>query len=98
VLVTSLRAEIRTVARHYRDRANCEKPFDELRDGWGWCGFATRDLKRCRFTARPTALIYNWGSLFVRLADPSQHTEAITSRPLLLHAPRGKPAMGDRPA
>ena len=37
--------------------------------------------------ARITALIYNWWSLFVRPADPTQHTEAITSRPLLLHAP-----------
>src|SRR5262249_47272729 len=32
------------------------------------------------------ALIYNWWSLFVRLADPDQHREVITSRPLLLHA------------
>jgi hypothetical protein len=37
--------------------------------------------------ARITALTYNGWSLFVRLADPCQHTEAITSRPLLLHAP-----------
>ena len=34
-----------------------------------------------------TALVYNWWSLFVRLADPDKHTESITSRPLLLHAP-----------
>ena len=32
------------------------------------------------------ALIYNWWSLFVRLADPDHHREAITSRPLLLSA------------
>jgi hypothetical protein len=37
--------------------------------------------------ARITALTYNGWSLFVRLANPHQHTEAITSRPLLLHAP-----------
>jgi len=36
--------------------------------------------------ARITALIYKGWSLFARLADPTQHTEAITSRPLLLHA------------
>ena len=35
--------------------------------------------------ARLIALIYNWWSLFVRLADPDHHREAITSRPLLLH-------------
>jgi hypothetical protein len=32
------------------------------------------------------ALISNWWSLFVRLADPDHHREVITSRPLLLHA------------
>jgi hypothetical protein len=87
VLVTSLRHEILTVAQLYRDRADCENPFDELKNHWGWGGFTTRDLKRCRFMARMTALVYDWWSLFVRLADPRQHSEAITSRPLLLHAP-----------
>ncbi len=37
--------------------------------------------------ARITAPTYNWWSLFLRLADPRRHTEAITSRPLLLGAP-----------
>jgi hypothetical protein len=64
-----------------------ENPFDELKNHWGWGGFTTHDLKRCRFMARLTALTYNGWSLFARLADPHQHTEAITSRPLLLHAP-----------
>jgi hypothetical protein len=32
------------------------------------------------------ALIYNWWSLFVRLADPDHHREVITSRLLLLQA------------
>lgn len=31
-----------------------------------------------------TALVYNWWTLFVRLALPDGHREAITSRPLLL--------------
>ena len=35
--------------------------------------------------ARLITLIYNWWSLFVRLADPDHHREAITSWPLLLH-------------
>jgi hypothetical protein len=34
-----------------------------------------------------TALVYNWWSLFVRLADHNKHTESLTSHPLLLHAP-----------
>jgi hypothetical protein len=87
VLVTSLPHEILSVAQLYRDRADAENPFDELKNHWGWGGFTTRDIKRCRFMARITALTYNWWSLFVRLADPRQHTEAITSRPLLLSAP-----------
>lgn len=86
VLITSLEAEILTVAQLYRDRADAENPFDELKNHWAWGGFTTQDLKRCRCMARITALIYNWWSLFARLVDPSQHTEAITSRPLMLHA------------
>jgi len=86
VLVTSLEEEIPAIAQLYRDRADAENPFDELKNHWGWGGFTTQDLKRCRLMARTTALIYNWWSLFVRLADPKKHTEAITSRPLLLSA------------
>ena len=86
VLVTSLEDEILTIAQHYRDRADAENAFDELKNQWGWCGFTTRDIKRCQIMARNTALIYNWWSLFVRLAIPQRHAEAITSRPLLLQA------------
>jgi hypothetical protein len=86
VLVTSLTDEVLTVAQHYRDRADSENVFDELKNQWGWGGFATQDLKRCSLTARAVALIYNWWNLFVRLAVPDKHLEAITSRPLLLHA------------
>ena len=34
--------------------------------------------------ARIIALVYNWWTLFVRLANPGSHLEAVTSRPLLL--------------
>jgi Transposase DDE domain group 1 len=86
VLVTSLPNEIITIAQHYRDRADSENIFDELKNQWGWGGFTTKDLKRCRLSARTVGLIYNWWNLFVRLADPEKHLEATTSRPLLLHA------------
>jgi hypothetical protein len=85
-LVTSLHSEILTLGQLYRDRADCENGFDELKNQWGWGGFTTQDLKRCRLLARSVALIYNWWSLFVRLADPVHRREAITSRPLLLQA------------
>jgi hypothetical protein len=80
------RSEILTLGQLFRDRADCENTFDELKNQWGWGGFTTHDLKRCRLLARSVALIYNWWSLFVRLADPEHHREAITSRPLLLSA------------
>jgi hypothetical protein len=86
VLVASLEEEVLTLAQLYRDRADSENPFDELKNQWGWAGFATRDLARCQLIARFIALIYNWWSLFVRLAEPGKHLEAITSRPLLLTA------------
>jgi hypothetical protein len=86
VLVTSLTLEVLAVAQLYRDRGDAENNFDELKNQWGWAGFTTTDLYRCQAMARHIALIYNWWSLFVRLADPKVRREAITSRPLLLHA------------
>ena len=86
VLVTSLDAEVLTLAQLYRDRADCENVFDELKNQWGWSGFTTKDLARCRLAAQMVALFYNWWNLFVRLAEPDKHLEAITSRPLLLSA------------
>jgi hypothetical protein len=86
VLVTSLEAELLTIAPLYRDRGDAENNFDELKNQWGWGGFTTQDLTRCRLMARIVALVCNWWNLFVRLTDPDQHREAITSRPLLLQA------------
>jgi len=86
VLVTNDTLPIIALAQLYRDRADCENVFDEIKNQWGWAGFVTRDLKRCRIIARLIALIYNWWNVFTRLARPDQHMEAITSRPLLLHA------------
>ena len=60
VLVTSLKEEVLTLAQLYRDRADSENPFDELKNQWGWAGFTTRDLARCRTMARFIALVYNW--------------------------------------
>jgi Transposase DDE domain group 1 len=85
-LVTNMDAQIMTIGSHYRDRADSENNFDELKNQWGWSGYTTHDLHRCRMMARIIALIYNWWTLFVRLIEPEYHIEAITSRPLLLHA------------
>lgn len=85
VLVTSLTNEVLSIAQLYRDRAEAENIFDELKNQWGWTGFTTHDLQRCQILARIIGLIYNWWSLYTRLAIPNRHTEATTSRPLLLH-------------
>ena len=84
VLVTNLDYDILALGQLYRDRADAENTFDELKNQWGWGGFTTQDLHRCQLSARAVALIYNWWSLFVRLANPEARREAITSRPWLM--------------
>ena len=59
VLVTSPPYEILALAQLYRDRADAENNFDELKNQWGWGGFTTQDLARCRLMARMVALGYN---------------------------------------
>ena len=84
VLVTSLPYSVEATAQLYRDRADSENPFDELKNQWGWGGFTTHDFERCQIMARFIALVYNWWSLFARLLNPDKHSEAITSRPMIL--------------
>ena len=84
VLVTNANYALKAIGQLYRDRADCENGFDELKNQWGWGGYTTQDLERCNLSARAVALIYNWWSWYVRLAHPPTRLEAITSRPLLL--------------
>jgi hypothetical protein len=86
VLVTNLKENLLTLLALYRQRADVENAYDELKNQWGWGGFTTKDLLRCQTTARLIAQAYNWWTLFVRCADPTRAREAITSRPLLLFA------------
>jgi hypothetical protein len=84
VLVTNLTENLTTLLHLYRQRADVENAYDELKNQWGWGGFTTQDLLRCQVAARTVAQVYNWWNLFVRCADPDRSREAITSRPLLL--------------
>ena len=84
VLVTNTAYPLQALGQLYRDRADCENGFDELKNQWGWGGYTTQDMERCNLSARAVALIYNWWSWYVRLAHPKTRLEAITSRPLLL--------------
>ena len=52
VLVTSLKHPIATVAQFYRDRADCENTFADLKNDWSWGGFTTQDQGRNQLMAR----------------------------------------------
>jgi len=86
VLVCNAHYELQSIGQLYRDRADCENGFDEIKNQWGWGGYSTHDIERCALSARAVALIYNWWSWYVRLAHPKTRLEAITSRPKLLSA------------
>ena len=86
VLVTDVNYPIEAIGQLYRDRADAENGFDELKNQWGLSGFTTQDINRCQTTARACALVYNWWSWYCRAAHPGARMEAITSRPLLLAA------------
>jgi hypothetical protein len=87
VFVTSLDAAAWPavlIPRQYRDRADAENNFDELKNQWGWSGYTSRQLAPCRLMANLTALFYNWWNLYVRFYDGGHHREAIRSRPMLM--------------
>jgi hypothetical protein len=87
VLVTSLDViafPAQVMPKHYRDRADAENCFDELKNQWGWNGFISRKLAPCRLMANLVALFYNWWNLYLRFYDEEHHREAIRSRPMLM--------------
>lgn len=87
VLVTSLDNEAfpaQVMPQFYRDRADAENNYDELKNQWGWAGFTTRKLAPCRIMANLVALFFNWWSLYLRFYDAEHHREAIRSRPMLM--------------
>ena len=86
VLVSNAAYALEQIGQLYRDRADCENGFDEIKNQWGWGGYSTQDIERCALSARAVALIYNWWSCYVRLANPKSRLEAKTSRPKLLSA------------
>jgi hypothetical protein len=86
VLVGGTAYPLQSIGQLYRDRADCENGFDEIKNQWGWGGYSTQDIERCALTARAVALVYNWWSWYVRLAHPQARLEAVSSRPKLLAA------------
>jgi hypothetical protein len=70
--------------KHYRDRADAENCFDELKNQWGWGGYTSRRLASSSLMANLIALFYNWWSLYLRFYDEGHHREAIRTRPMLM--------------
>lgn len=87
VLVTSLDAVIYptvSMPKLYRERADMENNYDELKNQWGWAGYTTKKLDVSQLAACFIALVYNWWGLYVRFYDSEHHREAITTRPYLM--------------
>ena len=84
MLVTSSAYPLEVFGQLYRDRADCENGFDELKNQWGWGGFTTQDIERCQASARAVALVYNWWFWYCKAAQPEARVKAITSRALLM--------------
>lgn len=87
VLVTSLDAisfPTTVMPKQYRERADAENCFDELKNQWGWGGYTSRKLAPSRLMANLIALFYNWWNLYLRFYDDGHHREAIRTRPMLM--------------
>jgi len=59
VLAADVDYPIESVAQLYRERADAENAFDELKNQWGLSGVTTQDINRCQTMARACALVYN---------------------------------------
>ena len=46
VLVTNTTYSLDGFGQLYRDRADCENGFDELKNQWGWGAYTTQDMER----------------------------------------------------
>lgn len=64
----------------YRQRADCEKVFDELKNQWGFNGFCCHRANATSVAARLMLLNYNLWNLFMRLMEPQRHVEAKPGR------------------
>lgn len=64
----------------YRDRADCENLFDELKNQWGLGGFCAADAGVTEGAARFTLASAALWNLFLRLMEPSRHVEAPAGR------------------
>jgi hypothetical protein len=82
VYVTSLPERYNAWQIHqlYRDRANVENVFDELKNQWGFSGYCSKSRAVTELAARLLLLVYNLWVLFVRFIEPRRHVEAGRGR------------------
>ena len=82
VYVTNLPLEINgwQIQDLYRDRADTENVFDELKNQWGFSGFCAKARATTELAARLLLMVYNLWVLFVRFIVPQKHTEAKRGR------------------
>lgn len=86
--LTVAEAEAFQIVQLYRQRADAENVFDELKNQWGFAGFCSQKAVVSESSARLLLLIYNLWSMFVRvIKNQGGHTEAIKSRYELLLIP-----------
>jgi hypothetical protein len=64
----------------YRDRADVENVFDELKNQWGFGGFSAKSRATSELAMRLLLVVYNLWVLFVRFIEPKKHTEAKRGR------------------
>ena len=64
----------------YRERADVENVFDELKNQWGFSGFSAKSRATSELAARLLLVVYNLWVLFVRFIEPQKHTEAKRGR------------------
>ena len=53
--------------KHYRDRADAENCFDELKNQWGWVGFTSHKLASSRLMAGVRRQIQSGGQRTVKV-------------------------------
>lgn len=82
VYVTNLPLEFNAwqIQQLYRDRADTENVFDELKNQWGFSGFCAKARPTTELAARLLLMVYNLWVLFVRFIVPHKHTEAKRGR------------------
>ena len=88
VLVPSTPDEIFALAQLYRNRAEAEHNFDELKNQWGWGGFTTQDLARlhAKQSATQAVLTNLAGLLNARKATAEPWTNVERLRAILTRA------------